>query len=63
MADEMNMTMQAPEDCTHNCMTCQAGCENSEAGDNPGKIFGAIEEFSKIESDDLLKILAEVTEE
>ena len=61
MAEIMNLE-GAPENCAHDCDACSAGCEMNPDG-KQGKLWKAMEEFSKIEADDLLDALNSISSE
>ena len=45
------------EECTHNCMTCKAGCSEYDRKAPTVTLEKALTALSDIESDDLLKAL------
>lgn len=58
MADE-NVTI--PEDRTHNCATCSEACSDDGQG-IVGKFEKGLENMSKISTEDMLKMLNDLSE-
>lgn len=51
-----------PENCTHVCGSCDAECAYNAKG-TPGKFWQALDDFSRIDSEDLLNALNSFSEE
>lgn len=51
------------EECTHNCMTCGAGCAEHEGEAKNVTLEKALNAISEIDSDDLLKALQSIAED
>lgn len=45
------------QECTHNCMTCGAGCSEHGTGDGVGTLEKTLDAISEIDGAELLKAL------
>lgn len=50
------------QECTHNCMTCGAGC-SEQCGDGVGKLEKTLNALADIDTEELLKALNEMNQE
>lgn len=50
------------QECTHNCMTCEAGC-SEQCGDGVGKLEKTLNALADIDTEELLKALNEMNQE
>ena len=50
------------QECTHNCMSCGAGCSEHD-GDGVGKLEKTLNAISEIDTNELLKALNEMNQE
>ena len=60
----MNMSdvEKSQQECTHNCMTCGAGC-SEQGGDGVGKLEKTLNALADIDTEELLKALNEMNQE
>ena len=49
------------QECTHNCMTCGAGC-SEHGGEGAGKLEKTLNAISEIDTEELLKALEEMNQ-
>lgn len=53
---------KSQQECTHNCMTCGAGC-SEQGGDGVGKLEKTLNALADIDTEELLKVLNEMNQE
>ena len=53
---------KSQQECTHNCMTCGAGC-SEQGGDGGGKLEKTLNALADIDTEELLKALNEMNQE
>lgn len=53
---------KSQQECTHNCMTCGAGC-SEQGGDGVGKLEKTLNALADIDTEELLKALNEMNQE
>ena len=58
----MSNMEKSQQECTHNCMTCGAGC-SEQGGDGVGKLEKTLNALADIDTEELLKALNEMNQE
>ena len=58
----MSDVEKSQQECTHNCMTCGAGC-SKQGGDGVGKLEKTLNALADIDTEELLKALNEMNQE